>query len=341
MFNHQPIDRIPFWSFGMGFTALHYGLPLSAAYNNPKNLVEAVAHTTEEFDWQDLAYIGYAAMGAWELGGTVKMPESEFTQAPLVTRKPINSEEDVESFRIPDDIANAGLVPMMLETGKLEATRGAPLIMAQIMGPWAVAVNCAGLETICRWVIRKPEIVHKLEQKTLAFSISLLKLWVNTFGAERLLRWVGGSAAAANDVISPKIFKEFFLPYMKMLYDEAHAMGIKNIFCHICGDSNLNLPYWAQLDFGDPGFLTIGQEVDIEIAAKYFPSDVIIGNIEPAIIQTGTPEEVYEVTRVAIEKGKKCPGGFILGPGCELPPKSPEENLWAIMQALSDFGWYE
>ena len=66
-----------------------------------------------------------------------------------------------------------------------------------------------------------------------------------------------------------------------------------------------------------------------------------MGNIEPAIIQTATPEEVYELTRKVIEKGKKCPGGFMLAPGCELPPRAPEENLWAIMQAVSDFGWYE
>jgi len=66
-----------------------------------------------------------------------------------------------------------------------------------------------------------------------------------------------------------------------------------------------------------------------------------MGNIAPTIIQTGTQEEVYEATRKVIEQGRKCPGGFMLGPGCEMPPRAPADNVWAIMQAVSDFGWYE
>jgi uroporphyrinogen decarboxylase len=66
-----------------------------------------------------------------------------------------------------------------------------------------------------------------------------------------------------------------------------------------------------------------------------------MGNIEPAVIQSGSPEEVYNLTKKVIEKGKKCSGGFILAPGCAMPPRSPEENVRAMMQAVSDFGWYE
>ena len=115
----------------------------------------------------------------------------------------------------------------------------------------------------------------------------------------------------------------------------------RHFYCHICGEQNKNLPYWSQLDFGDPGFLSFGHEVDLATAAAYFPKDVIMGNINPAVLQTGTPEEVYELTRKVIEKGKRCPGGFMLAPGCEMPPMAPEENVWAMMQAVSDFGWYE
>ncbi|MFC1920025.1 uroporphyrinogen decarboxylase family protein, partial [Chloroflexota bacterium] len=110
---------------------------------------------------------------------------------------------------------------------------------------------------------------------------------------------------------------------------------------HICGEQNANLPHWAQLDYGDPGIVSFGHEVDLETASKYFPDVIIMGNVEPAIIQSGTPQQVYEATRVCIEKGRKHPGGFMLMPGCELPPMAPEENVWAMMQAVSDLGWYD
>ena len=86
--------------------------------------------------------------------------------------------------------------------------------------------------------------------------------------------------------------------------------------------------------------LCFGHEVDLEVAGNYFPEDIIYGNIEPAIIQTGTPQKVYDLCGTAIQKGKKAPGGFILGPGCGLPPTAPPVNVYAMTKAVNDFGWY-
>jgi uroporphyrinogen decarboxylase len=91
---------------------------------------------------------------------------------------------------------------------------------------------------------------------------------------------------------------------------------------------------------GDPGMVSVGHEVELERAAYYFPNDIILGNLEPALIQTGTPDEVYEASRKVIERGKKLPGGFIFTPGCELPPKAPLENIGAMNEAVNDLGWY-
>ena len=55
----------------------------------------------------------------------------------------------------------------------------------------------------------------------------------------------------------------------------------------------------------------------------------------------GKAEEVYEACRVAIEKGKKHKKGFALGPGCEMPPRTPSHNVWMMAKAVSDFGYYE
>jgi len=89
-----------------------------------------------------------------------------------------------------------------------------------------------------------------------------------------------------------------------------------------------------------PGLLSFGHEVDLETAADYFPKDIIVGNLEPAIIQTGTPEEVYEASRKVIEKGRRLSGGLIFAPGCEMAPKTPIENVKMMTKAVNDFGWY-
>lgn len=340
LLNREPLDRIPVFGFAWGFSAVHCGLTVADAYNQPKKLFDAVTKTAQEFGWQDLPIIQYASMGAWEFGGSITWPSSEYDQAPKVTRYPLIRPEDMEGLEVPV-IEKAGIVPLMMEVSKMQEDSGAALVASMTLGPWSLACNICGIETIFRWSLKHPGLVHKIQKKVLPFSVGLIKYWVDAFGAERLFPWVGGSAAASNQLISPDHFEEFVLPYMKELYLEAHKLGLKHIYCHICGEQNMNLPYWSQLDFGDPGILSFGHEVDLETAAEYFPADIIMGNLNPSVLQTGTPENVYELAKETIIKGKKCPGGFMLAPGCEMPPRTPEQNILAMMQAVSDFGWYE
>jgi uroporphyrinogen decarboxylase len=339
MLNRQPLDRIPIFAFAHGFSAIYCGLPIADVYNTPEKTQDTVNRTAAVFGWQDLPVIPYGAMGAWEFGGEIKWPSSEFSQAPMIVRRPLETEEDVENLKVPE-VETAGIVPLMMEVSKLEYKRGAVLIMFHVMGPWGMATNIASIETLLRWVIKKPGLVHKLVQKILPFSIEVIRYWVDTFGADRVMPWVSGTAAASNGLISPETVEEFVLPYQKQLCREIRAMDIKHIFGHICGEQNLNLPYWSQLDFGDPGIVSFDHEVAIETASKYFPNHIIMGNVNSTIIQSGRAEEVYEATVKVIEQGKKCPGGFMLAPNCDLPPRAPLENVWAMMQAVSDFGWY-
>jgi uroporphyrinogen decarboxylase len=90
-----------------------------------------------------------------------------------------------------------------------------------------------------------------------------------------------------------------------------------------------------------PSILSFGHEVDLDDASRYFPDDILFGNVEPAIIQSGPPEHVYQECVTCIEKGMKHPGGFILSNGCGLPPRAPAYNVWMMTKAVNDCGWYE
>jgi uroporphyrinogen decarboxylase len=78
----------------------------------------------------------------------------------------------------------------------------------------------------------------------------------------------------------------------------------------------------------------------LDKAAELFPEDIIFGNIEPSTIQMKSPQEVYELAKTAIGKGKQAPGGFVLSAGCELPVFSPPVNVFAVTKAVDEFGWY-
>ena len=66
----------------------------------------------------------------------------------------------------------------------------------------------------------------------------------------------------------------------------------------------------------------------------------LLGNIDTGLLATGTPSQVSAAAREAIET--LGPGyGFILGPGCAMGPETPSENIHALVEAASKFGWYE
>lgn len=343
LLRHEKPDRVPHWPFAStGFSVVYAKATIADAYNKPEVSLAAQRKACQDFGWVFAPRFGYAAYGAWEFGGDIKWPSGEFSQAPSVARHPVETLEDVENLKTPD-LKTAGILPLKMEFDKLasqERLDNEPFNLEVRAGaPFTVAGNICGPENLARWIMKEPEAVHRLLRLATDHTLEAARDYRDIFGIEGVLPR-GGEPTSSNDFISPKHFAEFAMPYLKEINEKILAMGYNHIHQHICGEHNLNLPYWAQIPFGNPGFISIGHEIELETAARYFPNDIIVGNLEPAIIQTRTPEEVYEATRVVIEKGKKCPGGFIFSPGCDLPPRADPECVMAITRALDDFGWY-
>lgn len=335
-------DRVPNWPyFNRGFSALYAGATVADAYNNPEVSLAAERKAAQDFGWVFFPEMAYASFGGWEFGGEIKWPDG-FSQAPSVSRFPVETEEDVWNLKMPD-VKSAGIVPLHIEFHKLssqERLDNEPFNVASVAGwSFTMAACICGPDKLCKWVLKKPDAAHRLLKLASDYLIAYAQYFKDTFGIDGVLP-IGGEPVASNDLISPKMFEEFALPYLKDVQEKVLAMGYQTTHVHICGEQNQNLPHWAKIPFGDPGIISIGHEIELEKAAEYFPKDIIMGNLEPTIILTSTPEEVYEASRKVIEKGKKLPSGFIFGPGCELPPESPPENVMAMTKAVNDFGWY-
>jgi uroporphyrinogen decarboxylase len=338
LLKRQPVDRIPFDTMATAFAATMVGYSKVDVYEDPEKCFWAQLRTNEMFGAVDdlLRYNG-GAFPAREFGGDVKMPTSQYAMAVSLLRPAVQSEEDVLRLEVPD-VKTAGTIPLTMQFSKLQAEHG--LYISFMSGSILTLVGfITGVETMCRWMIKKPWLVHRLCRIVTDLIVAMAEYWVDTFGPEHILPSTG-APTEANQVISPKQFEEFCLPYQKEVHEKLFALGVKYIWTHICGEQNLNLPLWAQIPMGDPGIVSFGHEVDLDTASQYFPNDIIQGNVEPAVIQTGTPEEVYELSRICIEKGKKHFAGFILSPGCEMPAKAPPYNVWMMIKAINDFGWY-
>jgi len=342
LLQRQKPDRVPMWSLALGFNTLYSEGSVADYYNNPEMFVAGNIKTSRDFGWTYAPIYAPACWGAWEWGGEMKWPSSEFDMAPSNTRFPIETPEEAMDLKVPD-VRNAGIAPIVTEIWKLSAQVSLDNEPYNVSipgeGPFTIAANIPGPSKFVKWLLKYPEAAHHLVRLTTDYLIELTRYWKDIFGLDGVLPLIC-EATTSNQMIGPKHFEEFALPYIKKYNEKVLDMGYKTIFVHLCGEQNANLPFWAQIPMGDPGIISIGHEVELETAAKYFPNDIIFGNLEPAIIQTGTPEEVYDESKKVIEKGKKLPGGFIFAAGCELPPRAPVDNVMAMSKAIHDFGWY-
>jgi uroporphyrinogen decarboxylase len=339
LFMRQRPDRLPFMPFAGGFCAVNVGYPVHVLYSDPERSFWAQMWTAEMYGYDGGAIFGYASQGGWEFGGEIKMPKSEWEQAPVVTRFPAQTPEEVDALEIPD-VETAGIYPLAIQFAKIQQQFGMP-IFVQGMSPFTSAGNIAEVDVLCRWLVKQPEVAHKLLRKVNTFGKKVIDYYVEHFPNYPIIAFTA-EPTGANQIISPKQFEEFVLPYYQELHNYILSSGIRNIFCHICGEQNLNLPYWAQIEYGDPGILSFGHEVDLEKVVELFgDKHIVAGNVEPQVIQNGTNQQVYELCKVCIEKAKYAPNGYILMAGCEVPVQAPPYNFYVMKKAVMDHGFYD
>jgi len=334
----DPVDRIAVFPFALGFCARNVGYSLASMYEDPDASFQAQLWTQEMYGWDHPPFYGYASYGSWEFGGPVEFPSSELQQAPTIPYYPVQSENDVDSLRLPD-VTKAGMLPHAMKFCSLQRQHSFPAILV-VGGAFTIAGNICGADKLCRWMLKSPNVAHRIIRIAADHILDVVDHWVAVFGPEAVLVHIW-EPLAANQIISPSQFEKFVLPYQIDVHRSILSRGIKHILCHICGEQNLNLPHWKQIPMGSPGIVSVGHEVGIEEAIRTFGEQCIVaGDIEPRLIQEGTPDQVYQSTRLCIETGRHSPRGYVLMPACELPPMAPPYNVFAMMKAVEDFGYY-
>jgi uroporphyrinogen decarboxylase len=339
LFEYRQPDRVSIGASATAFSSRNAGYTVSTAFGDPEKSFHAMVWTAEQYGWDLIPHtFGQTVLGALDFGGEVRLPEGE-EGALVVESYPVRTEKDVLDLEMPDP-KTAGRIPEVMKFSKLQEAEGLPVWFFS-RSPFTMASNICGLDQFCAWMANKPELCERLTRMAIEHICNVLEYWVDSFGPEKIFVYMS-APSEANDVISPEQFEKFCLPYHAEYHERMRAMGIKRFGFHICGDHNLNVPSLADLSpWEHPSFLSFGPEVDLEQASKFFPKDIIYGNIDPAVIHTGTPRQVYELSKIAIQKGEKAPGGFILGTGCTLVPTSPPFNVFAMTKAVNDFGWYD
>ncbi|MCX8011369.1 MAG: uroporphyrinogen decarboxylase family protein, partial [Ignavibacteria bacterium] len=185
-----------------------------------------------------------------------------------------------------------------------------------------------------RAVYERPDFVHELLRIITDKLIQYLDFcWeIEKLPTPKDFAWTDDLAVS----LSEEQYYDIVLPYEKKL--RFHFDGY--ISLHMCGKSDHLLKIFVdELKINElQGF---GYQVNLDYISEVMGGKVVlIGNVNPMLIYSGTPDDVKFATRHVINKlaHKK---GLIIQDGNNIPPGAPIQNINAMMEAAEEFGRYE
>ncbi len=336
---NQKVDRVPFMPFFSSFMAIDNGESLYDFYTNPEIAFRAGEKTMERYPWANIRPVhSWGDHGAWEFGGKIAWPEDEESMSPSTPEHLISEPEQVDELPDPNP-EETDWFRLRTRFKDICMQKGySPLLPSgSIMGQMA---SIAGAANLMVWMVEDPDAFHRLAEKIIAFNVKMAKITIDKYGAARC-SVMSDVALESNTLISPEMFDTFCLPYLIRLHKFYFESGVRTTMIHLCGQHKGNLKYWKQVPLPKRTIFSIAEVMDIEETGAALGEDYILaGNISTETLLGGTREEIIKETKRCLEQGKGRPGGFILMPACEFPPKAPPENLNVIREALMEYGQY-
>jgi MtaA/CmuA family methyltransferase len=317
----EVVDRPPNFNLFMTFAAHYCNIPLRMYYLDYRALALANRAMVENFGADLYQSISDPYRETSDLGAVIEFPEDNL---PISKIPLIRTEEDVKKLKIiaPEDGRRMSDRVEGVRLMKSFGGNDVP-VMGWVEGSLAEAGDLCGAGSLLLYLADQPSWLSDLLELCCQVAIQFARAQIQA-GA----RIIGLGDALASQ-ISPKMYERFALPYEQRIFEEVHrAGGIARL--HICGNTTRLLP--AMLSSG-ADIIDLDSMVDFSAASASYGGQVsLCGNSNPvADLLQGTPEQVYQVTQHCMQIGG--PRSFSAA-GCEIPDKTPHENLRAQLRAL-------
>lgn len=320
----QPVDRPPNFNIMMQFAAHYIGQPLARYYQDYRVLCAANYAVQEAFGLDILQAISDPYREAADLGAQVEFPDDGLP----ICRVPLLAEPgDLNKLKAPEPGSGRRMSDRLEAVHHFRRQAGGRVpIMGWVEGALAEAADLRGVSTLLTDLYDRPEWVHDLLEVCAEVEIAFARAQVDA-GADII-----GLGDAIASQVSPKIYRQFALPYEQRIFAAVHEMGA---LCrlHICGNTSRILADMAQ---SGADIIDLDWMVDFGAAAEISGDRLAIcGNQDPvAVMLEGTPEQVRQTTlKCMAVGGSRC----ISAAGCEIPDGTPGTNLLAHAAALVEF----
>ncbi|HWQ73987.1 MAG TPA: uroporphyrinogen decarboxylase family protein [Syntrophomonas sp.] len=327
----EPVDSVPFALLSSGAWAINRkGVTLEQALRvDPQILTDWLYEGYTLVD-SDISWVGsgYNNIVIKAVGGKIKWRRKG---TPDVVEPLFNSADDVDKID-PHDVAKDADIRVIYEVTRLlvEKESGQRLVGGSMWGPFTLTGLLFGADELMRNIYKNRAAVDKLMRFSEELYLAYMQGYIEA-GARVIFM---AEPSASGDMISRKHFEEVAIPYIKDIYHRLSGKGLI-LGLHICGNTQNRLDLIA--DSGAQ-IMSLDYKVDLDLAKEAFAGKIAFsGNLNPVdVVQNGSEDEIRRETLVCIDKvGTKS--GYIVMPGCDIPPTTPLENLQTISKTVRGY----
>jgi uroporphyrinogen decarboxylase len=320
----KPTDTVPVLPLVGIHAAEIAGIKVADALKNEAEMTKAVMFALKTYGYDGVFPFMDLSAEAEAMGCVTR---SQGEEIPAVVKPALSSLEDIKRTAVPEPEI-AGRLPVFLRVVEMLSDQVGKevAVCAYVTGPFTLAGHLLGLANLLLNCRKNPEALEGLFALSTETGITYGKA-LSRAGAQVIM-----ILEPAVALISSSHFLRFVSAHLsKMVKDLGNRTSL---VLHVCGNTTHLIEEMAKV--GANG-ISIDAPVDVGFAKEKTLGRVCIwGNVSPVnVLLHGTREDVRRACEDCIQKaGKK---GFVLSSGCEVPRKTPPENLKTMVEVARSY----
>jgi [methyl-Co(III) methanol-specific corrinoid protein]:coenzyme M methyltransferase len=194
-------------------------------------------------------------------------------------------------------------------------------VIGSLTGPLSLAASIIDPMTFLKDLRKKRDMSHRALDYVSDQLIDYARLLADN-GATVISI---ADPTATGEILGPKLFEEYAVPYINKVAAAISAMGVP-VIVHICGDVKSVKQHFPSLQ---GKAISVDAMVNLRTLKEEYSGLTTMGNLSTYLLELSESDRVYEAAQSLLKHGID-----ILAPACGLSTSTPLANIAAFTSAV-------
>ena len=242
---------------------------------------------------------------------------------PKIAKERYASVADVE-VRDVKQLVREGRVEAIAKAGQTIAEQNPDVpVIGSLTGPISTAASIVDPMTFLKELRKDKTNAHRVLDYVTDFLVEYAGVLIESGFPVITI----ADPTATGEILGPKMFGDYAVPYLNRLADEIHGRGAKAII-HICGRMEAVKKYLPELH---SDAVSTDAMVNLKAIKAEYDGLTVMGNVSTFALQLQEPETIRTVTEKLVADGID-----IISPACGLSTKTPVGNIAAMTEVVKN-----